>query len=246
MHIPFLSSPKKIEFINEIEGVAELMPLIPAKQHRNVWVNKAAQDFAEKRSMPMWNHDKLMHTARCPGIFSLQRHGWIMRTWQDIEITTYGDGMGFIWKAATNIGGDPVGQHPPEQLSNFFEEWPQNTLRTIVKMHTGWRCIVPKGYYLLEMPLPLSDEQRFTAIPGYFSRESGPASMNVQLMWHVMSGSTLIKAGTPIAQYVLVPKEQMEMECRGAEKKDGLWLSYLYDASKFVKNYADVKRLFGS
>jgi hypothetical protein len=244
MEIPFFKNKKKIEFINEIEGVAKLMPMIPAKQHRNAWVNKAVLDFAEKRKIPMWDHDKLMHTARCSGIFSLQRHGWIMRTWQDIEITTYGDGNGFVWKAATNIGGDPVGQHPPEQLSNFFDDWDKNTLKTLVKIHTGWRCNVPKGYYLLEMPLPLSDEQRFTAVSGYFSSEFGPASMNVQLMWHVMSGSTLIKAGTPIAQYILVKKEEFEMQCRDAEKKDGLLLSYLYDASRFVKNYSEVKKLF--
>jgi hypothetical protein len=245
LNIPFLSKSKKIEFINEIDGVAQLMPLIPAQLHRNAWVDRAVRDFAKLREMPKWNHEKTIHTARCPGIFSLQRHGWILRTWQDIEITTYGDGNNFIWKSATGIGGDAVGNHPPDQLANFFDEWPQNTLRTIVKIHTGWRCIIPKGYYLMEMPLPLGDEQRFTAIPGYFSRESGPAHMNVQLMWHVMSGSTLIKAGTPIAQYVLVPKDQPEIECRDVEKRDGLRLPYLYDASKFVKNYGEVKKLFG-
>jgi hypothetical protein len=104
---------------------------------------------------------------------------------------------------------------------------------------------VPKGYYLLEMPVPLSEEQRFTTIPGYFSREAGPASMNVQLLWHVLDGATLIKAGTPIAQYVLVPKEQPSMICRDAMPSDKLSLSTLYDSSRFVKNYRDIKKLLG-
>jgi hypothetical protein len=238
-------SKPKITFVNEIEGVAGLMPMIPAKQYRNRWVDKAVQDFAKVREQPNWNHQKMIHTARCPGIFSLQRHGWVLRTWQDIEITTWGDGVGFLWKSATGIGGDAVGHHGPEQLANFHEDWDANTLKTLVKINTGWRCNVPKGYYLMEMPLPLSDEKRFTAVPGYFSSDAGPASMNVQLMWHVMNGSALIKAGTPIAQYILVPKDQMDYECRDAVPEDGLRLSHLYDASKFVKSYGEVKKLFG-
>lgn len=97
----------------------------------------------------------------------------------------------------------------------------------------------------MEMPLPLSEENRFTTVPGYFSKEAGPASMNVQLMWHVMDGETLIKAGTPIAQYVLVPKDQPDMVCRDANLKDRLHLSALYDSSKFVKSYNEIKKLFG-
>ena len=245
MRFPFFSPQPKIEFINEIEGVAQLMPIVDAKSIRRPWVERAQKSFAELRADPNWRNYKTMHTARCPGIFTLHRHGWVLRTWQDIEITTNGDGTNFTWRAATSVGGDAVGFHPPEQLADFYGEWPKDTLRCLIKIHTGWRCIVPKGYYLLEMGLPLHEENRFTTVPGYFSREAGPASMNVQLMWHVMHGTTLIPAGTPIAQYILVPKEQPEMICRDAEKSDGLRLSHLYDASKFVKNYGDVRKLFG-
>jgi hypothetical protein len=240
-----LRSRPKIEFVNETPGVAALMPLISAKEVRYPWVDHAVRDFAKIRQDQTWNHKKFMHTARCPGIFSLQRHGWIMRTWQDVVITTKKeDKTNFSWLCARSQ--DYVGFHPPHQLSDFWEEWPENTLRSVVKINSGWRCIVPKGYYLYEMPLPLYEEHRFTTIPGYFSREAGPASMNVQLLWHVMDGETLIKAGTPIAQYILVPKDQPEMICRdagGEERK--LLLSRLYEDSKFVKNYSEVKKLFG-
>jgi hypothetical protein len=244
MNIPFLSNNKKIEFVNEIEGVAQLMPLIPARQVMRPWVDKARADFAEIRKNPDWRNSKTIHTARCPGIYALQRHGWVLRTWQDIEITTHGDGVDFLWRTPSQIGGDAVGFHPPHQLADYHSDWPKDTLRTLIKIHTGWRCIVPDGYYLLEMPVPMVEENRFTTVSGYFSKDTGPAHMNVQLMWHIMSGSTLIKAGTPIAQYVLVPKDQPEMVCRDAEKRDGLRLSHLYDSSKFVKNFSDVKRLF--
>ncbi len=233
-----------IEFVNVIDGVAALMPMIDAKKHRNHWVDRAVADFAELRKDPHWQHQRTMHTARCPGLFTLQRHGWILRTWQDIEIETNGDGHSFTWRSPSSIGGDPVGFHPPEQLADYFEQWPENTLRTVVKINTGWRCNVPKGYYLLEMPLAMSDEARFTTVSGYFYREAGPATMNVQLLWHVMNGKTLIKAGTPIAQYVLVPKDQPDMVCRDAQPRDRLQIAELLDRSRWVKNFAEVKRLF--
>jgi hypothetical protein len=234
----------KIEFINETPGVAEMMPLIPARDYKHPWAIKALNDFSEIRKDPKWRHKNFIHTARCPGIFTIQRHGWIMRTWQDIVITTNkDDSINFSWLCARNQ--ESISYHSPNQLADFWEEWPADTLRTIIKINTGWRCNVPKGYYLMEMPLPLSEENRFSVIPGFFPRDAGPASMNVQLMWHVLDGETLIKAGTPIAQYILVPKEQLDFTCRDAVPTDKLALSDLYDASRFVKNYNEVKKLFG-
>lgn len=240
----FWRKDKKIEFINEYPGVAQMMPMISSKEFRHPWADRAIRDFAKLREDPSWNHKKVMHTARCPGIFTLQRHGWIMRTWQDIVITTNKDDpTNFSWVCAHSQDG--VGFHPPTQLADFWEDWPQDTLRTVVKINSGWRCVVPKGYYLLEMPIPLREESRFTTIPGYFSREAGPASMNVQLLWHVMDGETLIKAGTPIAQYVLVPKEQHEMISRDMTPEDKeISMFSLYESSKFSKSYAEVRKMF--
>jgi hypothetical protein len=236
-----------VEFVNEIPGVANLMPVIEAKHYRHKWVDRAVNDFANQRENSNWKHSKFNHTARCPGIFTLQRHGWIIRTWQDITINTKKGSDEFTWTSASNYGGDAVGFHPQTQLYQYFENWPDNTLKPVIKINTGWCCEVPEGYYLMEMPVALSDEKRFSTIPGYFSKEAGPAHMNVQLLWHVQDGETLIEAGTPISQYVLVPKEQAEMSCRDYdEQKDkNMSLSWLYDASKFVKNYSQVKKLFG-
>ena len=242
--LSLLKKKPTIEFVNEIPGVADLMPIIDAKHYKHQWVNRAQQDFAKIRENPNWRNEKMMHTARCPGIFSLQRHGWILRTWQDIVITTNGDGKSFTWKSASTHGGDPVGYHDTMQYSTYMENWPLNTLPLVLKINTGWRCNVPKGYYLMEIPVAHADENRFTAVPGYFSKEAGPASMNVQLLWHVVNGEELIKAGTPIAQYILVPKEQPDSICRDEQHSDNIWLSHLYDTSKFVKNYNEVKKLF--
>lgn len=241
---------KKLVFESTIAGMDKLMPIIPAKDYKHPWVSKALDDFAQIRSQPNYGMERMMHTARCPGIFKLQRHGWILRTWQDIVIETNGDGENFSWSTPFDQRfaneEEYVGSHPPDQLHQYMNHWPQNTLKSLVKIHTGWRCVVPKGYYLMEMPVPYSDENRFTTVPGYFTREAGPAQMNVQLMWHVIEGKTLIKAGTPISQYILVPKEQFEIEVKTIGEEANIHdIFKLSDSQRFVKNYNDVKNLFG-
>lgn len=241
---------KKIVFETTIPGVDKLMPIIPAKEYRHPWVSRALDDYAKIRAQPGFGTERSLHTARCPGIFKLQRHGWILRTWQDICIETNGDGENFNWTTPANqilLNKEPfVSSHSPDQLYQFMDNWPSNTLKSLIKINTSWRCVVPKGYYLLEMPIPYSDDNRFTTVPGYFSRETGPAQMNVQLLWHVLNGKTLIKAGTPIAQYILVPKEEVDMEIVTVGNKASIHqLFYLSDNQRFVKNFNHIKKIFG-
>ena len=237
----------KVTFETNVIGVDRLMPIIKAKDYKHQWVQKALREFTEVRKQPNYGMEKLLHTARCPGIFKLQRQGWILRTWQDITIETNGDGENFLWTTPINQrdlnGEDYVGSHPKSQMHDYMSHWPKDTLSTVLKINTSWRCVVPKGYYLMEMPVAHADEDRFTTLPGFFSREQGPATMNVQLLWHVMNGKTLIKAGTPIAQYILVPQEQVEMECTGPESNVHQVFS-LANNNRFVKNYGDIKTFF--
>ena len=239
---------EKIIFENVIPGIDKIMPMIPAKEYKHVWHQKALDEFSKIRKQPNYGMEKMVHTVRCPGIFTLQRHGWISRTWQDITIETNGDGENFVWTTPLDqrqFGqGEYVQSHPKQQLQIYMDNWKNDTLKTVVKISTGWRCIVPKGYYLLEMPVPYLDENRFTTLPGYFDRDQGPAQMNVQLLWHVMKGKTLIKAGTPIAQYVLVPKKQFEMEVRSVHSSNIHQVFEMVNNSKFVKNYNEIKKLF--
>jgi hypothetical protein len=70
--------------------------------------------------------------------------------------------------------------------------------------------------------------------------------MNVQLMWHLTEGKTLIKAGTPISQYILVPKEDFDMEIKTMGQEATIHdIFELSDGQRFIKNYNDVRNLFG-
>ncbi len=241
---------EKIVFETTIPGMDKLMPIIPAKDYKRPWVDRALHDLANIRKKPDYGTEKMSHVARCPGIFKLQRQGWIVRAWQDITIETNGDGHTFLWTTpmdqSTFNKEDYVSCHEPETFHQYMNNWPENSLKTIIKIHTGWRCVVPKGYYLMEMPVVYSDEKRFTTLPGFLGREMGPSHLNVQMMWNVLQGKTLIKAGTPIAQYILVPKEEMKMEMKTIGKPANIYdLFDLSNQHRFVKNHNEIKELFG-
>lgn len=246
----FFRKPK-ITFDCLIPGVERLMPMIPAKEFKHQWVKRAMQEYKDERSNPMFGMEKHIHTVRCPGIFTLQRHGWIMRTWQDITIETFGDGHSMQWTTPINQNalnpavGDYVGGHPEQQLHNFMNNWHKDTLRTLIKIKTPWGCHVPKGYYLLETQVAYADENRFTTVSGFFSREQGYSSLNPQLLWHVPIGKTLIKAGTPIAQYMLVPKDSFDMNINVIGNTTDESFFELVNNYRFVKNYSEVKRIYG-
>ena len=242
----------KMEFTCLIPGVEKIMPIIEARDHRHPWVNKAVNELIQMRKRPDWGTYKTTHTARCPGIFQLQRHGWILRTWQDIVIETNGDGVGFRWSTPIDqkniefakVHQDYVETHTPAQFRNYMENWRKDTLTHVLKINAPWSCVVPKGYYLLEMPVAVADENRFTTVSGVVEREQGTTLLHPQLMWHVMEGKTLIKAGTPIAQYMLVPKDRFELVQKVAGTSDDIQYFSLVNNNRFVKNYAEVKKLF--
>jgi hypothetical protein len=208
-----------IEFFSLMPEVAALQPVVSARNFRPDLLVNAGKNYADLKKDPMFGTEKIFSTARCPGIYNYVRHGWVICAWQDITITTNGDGESFTWSTPLDqrvlINGNIVGQavnfHPREQYANHIGGSIPNSLAVVLKIMTPWRCIVPEGYYLQEGNMPYSDEKRFTTVTGFFSRDQGVAQMNIQLLWHVLDGTTVIKAGTPLAHYMLIPKEQPEL-----------------------------------
>ena len=98
----------------------------------------------------------------------------------------------------------------------------------------------------MEGPVPYSDDTRFTTMPGFFSQEHGVAQLNIQLKWHVLEDKVLIKAGTPIAHYMLVPKEQPEMSVVSAtpEQLEADRVTALENSRRFVSDSASKKCVF--
>lgn len=239
----------KIEFFSLIPEIAEIAPIVAANQFKPKWFSTAQKEFADLAKQKDFGTQKLLHTAKCPGIFNLIRYGWVMTTWQDIIIKTNGDKHSFEWRSAVDqtkyMDAEAVGYHGNHQLSDYYGGW-DDSLNCVLKINTPWRVIVPKGYYLLEGPLPYTEETRFTTVPGFFSQEYGLAQLNVQLKWHVLNGETLIKAGTPIAHYMLVPKEEATLKVSKANAKqiEAEKIMHLETSKKFVTDKAESKCVF--
>ena len=211
-----------VRFVSLMPEVTQLMPIVRSAEARPKWLRKALDDYKNLRSDPQYVMQPNLHITRCPGIFNLYRSGWVMRTWQDMTIKTNGDGESFEWRTPINQAalsvetGEMGGYHPHHQLLRYTGDYP-DSLRNILKVHTPWRCIVPDGYYLLEMAVPYGDDKRFTTLMGVYDRENGVAPMNVQFLWHCLNSEELIPAGTPIAYYLLVPKDQVDFTVEDAD-----------------------------
>jgi hypothetical protein len=244
----------KIEFFSLSPHIANLAPILPAHHFKPKWFDAATDEFVDMAKKDDFGTSIVRHTAKCPGVFNLIRYGWVMTTWQDIVIETNGDKQTFKWstpndqkKLKSKIDLDEnIGFNSREQLSDYMGGW-DDSLGCVLKIQTPWRIIVPKDYYLLEGPLPYSVEKRFTTLPGFFSQEYGVAQLNVQLKWHVLNGKTLIKAGTPISHYMLVPKIQADMTSMEANEKQlhAEEITQLEINRRFVSDRAKSKCVFG-
>ena len=184
-----------------IEGVAEKMPIIPTKEHSFEWFQKAREFYSQNKHLDF-------QTTRCPGIASIFTKGWIQKSYQDFVIKTNGDEESFAWESEIDqhievkgiFFGDYVSFHSADQLADF-KKFPPGTLKTMIKIHSPWFVEIPKGYSLLVMPVPYSDESRFTAATGILK---GNQFLNVQLYWHCLNSTEVVKAGTPLNQMLLI------------------------------------------
>jgi hypothetical protein len=248
-----IRKPANVEFYSLIPEIAKIAPIVSASHFRPKFMDIAAQELSQEKKCPHYGKEKTYNTAKCPGIYNYYQHGWILTTWQDIVITTNGDGVSFEWRTPIDqrqlengqLVGENVSSHSPEQYANNISD-SSNILKSVVKIQTPWRCIIPRGYYLMETAVPYTEDKRFTTVTGFHSMDTGVAPLNVQLLWHVLDGETIIKAGTPIAHYMLIPKDQPKLEVRAANNKD-LELEKISQIElnrKFVANRSESKCLF--
>lgn len=217
-----------IEFNCFIKDVLTDMPIVPTSQIDFKWVEAAHEHF-KKSQAPS--------TLKCPGIFSVLSKGWIQRTYQDITISTNGDGESFTSSTPIdqmnydggNYAGPYVARHTPDQLA-AFKEFPPNTLKTLIKIHSPWFVKIPKGYSLLMMPIPYNDDCRFTALTGILKNNNW---LIVQLYWHCLNSVEVIPKGTPINYMMLIKDESNEYESHYVENRKQFMNENYFDPARF-------------
>lgn len=245
----FRKKTPKVIFQNSIPCVSQTMPIVPSASIKHEWAEKAIEEYRAIKNNPESKFQRTVHVARCPGISHIMRHGWVMKTYQDFWIETTGDHETFNWGTAINQkemspgDGDYIAFHHSQQLFKHMNDWPSNSIKTLIKIQSGWTVQIPKDYYLLEMPVAHNDDSRFTTLTGFVPGDQGPVQLNPSLRWNVISGKTLIQAGTPIAQYFLVKREHIDMEVKGVERDESIIRKFL-TRCRFNTDYNVIRNYF--
>ena len=239
----------KIEFVSLFPEITQIMPIVPAGKIKFNWTKSAIEDW--KTQQKNTQNSKLTHIARCPGIHKIMREGWVIRSWCDFNIETNGDGVSYKWSmpvSQSTMDADHIWKwdyisHHSESI--FGQTNKKNTLDTVIKVQSPWLVYVPKGYYLMSMPIAYPDNHSFTAATGLIDGDEGPNFLNVQLYWHELNSNTTIPAGTPLAQYVLVKKEKIDSNVRSVEDKDikNLRLRSTILDNRFIVDYKPLKEV---
>ena len=199
------------------QNVALVYPVTQSKLVERDWNSLATTD----RNQPSQGKQIVLN---CPAIKQLVRSGYVMRAPADFVIKTGPDVEHLSWETPFmfkrhsdkyTFGGTDyyVSWHSPAQTEPLLPREIPNTdrptLHSAVKVETPWRIKASDDILLLQIPVSYDNEARFTAAIGIVDPKY-MHSVSIQLFWHVLEGETLIRAGTPLVQYVPISRKLVE------------------------------------
>jgi hypothetical protein len=191
-----------IRFYSLEPGVLEVFPIVPSSQLR--------RKFTSSPVIPGEPSSKF-----CPGIRKLVSTGWIVTAPADFLIKPSDDGVKFEWvepwrfgsSAMTLRGTTYIADHGPNQVVPLLDD-PSDTLKSVVKVQTPWRVEASDDIVLLQLPTTYNNESRFYSATGIFDPRYG-YTVNVQLFWKKLDEETVIKAGTPLCQFIPMSRKHL-------------------------------------
>lgn len=243
----------KIEFYSVVDGIELMYPPVKATDIPMPWVKGVRELYATmQKDIGAWS---VTGAHMCSGIREFLDNAYVLTSWHDVIIKTYGDGHSFeaettVTNASLVNDRKGVEFFPPKQFGDYATLPPQ-TLKSIIKIPTPWRFNMPKGWGLLYAPLHYGDENRFTSVVGVVDPKV-LNELNAVFFWHVLEGSTFIKAGTPMCYLIPVKlDETMEVTIRGATEKEKRFETVRKDCAHTVwRNkaaaYAKIAKAFWS
>lgn len=189
-----LGSTSKLRFFNIIDGVAANYPITAASPQRD-WLKQPNEDLTRLRTQLKSNRcpftRRIGNVAKCPGIHSITSAGYTIPTPVDIRIVSSSD----------NIHIDLPSDVPI--LINYHTL--PYTQQKIIKFDFGWRVQASNDILLQFMPIPYTEENRFTSTVGLLDPTIS-STLNVQVYWNILDGVHIIRAGTPMTQLLPIKK----------------------------------------
>ena len=227
---------KWIRFYSVDPGVATLHPLYPARKLHRKWRTDALKDMnSPERRCPYlklknaWERvsnelrgiqgdapPTVAHAVTCPAIANIMDAGYILPCPGDIMIRTDGSGVNFEWMSQVLFGPAKrfVKAHTPEQTEGLRQlvDQQKDVLDWTIKLELPWRVQAHPDIVFIQMPVSYHEEDRFTPPLGIVD-PSYSYEINLQLFWHkTEAGEYLIKAGTPLCQWVPVHRDFLRMK----------------------------------
>lgn len=236
----------KILFFSSMPGLADAYPIKPAKDFKFKWVESLKSDYKEFLNSSLKGQGT--HLRRCPGIFEILEHGYIIPMPWDLKIrTSKNSPQSFEWEVASrniidsfegNIASahDVVGRHLPNRSDSF---------PLILKIDTPWSIAATPGLKFLVIPIPYPDSYEFESTHGILDPSKG-THLNLQIRWNVTNGEYMIKAGTPMVQLIPITESNCNLIVRDANAHDKKWLEkrkFLHSHS-FISNKPILKKVY--
>ncbi len=170
-----------------------------------------------KRNRPEQGKQTVLN---CPAIKQITNTGYVLCAPADFIIKTGPNIENLSWETPFlfkresdkyTFGGTDyyISWHSPAQTEPLLpREIPSTNkphLHSAVKVETPWRVKASDDIVLLQIPVTYNNEQRFTAAVGIVDPKYMHA-VSVQLFWHVLEGEELVRAGTPLVQYIPISR----------------------------------------
>lgn len=247
----FFKKNKKIEFYSTIPGVKEIYPVTPASKYIPKWFKEKNKDYVENKKKCPFKHNS--DVVNCPGIREYFNTGYILYLHTDIRIITENSKIKEIkWvfdyedsQIKTPFSkGSTIEVHEPSALGNWISP-PKKAIKQLIKINSPWKVVCPEDFVLLEMYPLYSDDNRFCATGGILDPRVS-RNINPAFWWFIDDGIEVIKAGTPLVQYIPIKRDNLlDLQVRDYNDKDLLYhnrYSFFFKHKQF-NNYQDYMQL---
>lgn len=206
-----LNKKKKIRFYSLIPAVQTLYPITLAKELKREWTLAEREDFKIRQSKcPVHKIASVFSISKCPAVHNLMNTGFVVYAPADFKVYTNGDDSTILFSATKiNPHADYVTTHNEEVAQWLMQNPNQYIFPKVVKVNTPWRVIANNDIVFLQMPIPFGSEHMFTAVNGILDPMLSH-EINIQLFWHMKDGEYLIKAGTPLCQYIPISRSLIQ------------------------------------
>jgi hypothetical protein len=213
----FKKNQSWIRFYSLDKNVATIYPVIQTKLVERDWNNLAGTD----RNRPEQGKQTVLN---CPAIKQITKTGYVICAPADFIIKTGSTPADISWETPflfkrhsdkyTFSNTDYyVSWHSPAQTEPIIPKANAHSDKqyhhSAVKVETPWRIKASDDIVLLQIPVTYNNEERFSAATGIVDPRYMHA-VSIQLYWHIVAGETLVKAGTPLAQFVPINRSFLE------------------------------------